>query len=518
MKRRTTAGAIKSAVPWILLAFVLSVAGLEAQSATKAAPATARPVAKATPVPAVTPAPPGVRMKFQDFVKDKNRLDALIKAIATMKSRSTTPPTSADYRRSWDYWSAMHGFYGPDAQAGLLQDAINDSPANKRQYFKGLRDLTYPPTPAGLAAKVWDKCQHGTPEFLTWHRIYLYYFETVLQQAANDKTLRLPYWDYTDPAQTQLPAQFAKPTLSDGKPNPLYDPRRRSQTVKLDPNTTNIDNLLKKASFESFSPELEQQPHGTTHCAVGPDCPYPLMGDVPVAATDPIFWLHHANIDRIFECWLKRGGQVPADLKGISYSFVDASGNLVNLKFSNLPTNYTYDHVTNCGRKAIPPFRPTLQGLPKVTPLATVQGFQIGKVKAAARLAVTKPKPKTGPSTEAVSSARTELVLDKITPEGAPGVLFDVFLETTEAKPRRQYVATISFFGLKHHAGKGGVSTFSRNVDVSDALQALKGPNGEIPEVKVVFEATDGTAGPKPEALVKPLKVGTIQLQEVKEP
>ncbi|MBW8879146.1 MAG: tyrosinase family protein [Acidobacteria bacterium] len=514
MKRRTTARAIPSAVPWILIAFVLSVAGLQAQSATKAAqPTTAKPVLKATPAPIPALA---VRMKFQDFIKDKNRLDAFVRAIGTMKSRSTTPPISADYRRSWEYWSAMHGFYGPKAKAGLIQDAIDDAPANKKQFYKGLRDLTYPPTPAGLAAKVWDQCQHGTLQFLTWHRIYLYYFESVLQQSANDKTLRLPYWDYTDPTQVQLPAQFAQPTLSDGKPNPLFDPRRRSQTVKLDPNTTNVDNLLKKASFNSFSPELEQQPHGTVHCTVGPDCPYPLMGDVPVAGTDPIFWLHHANIDRVFECWLKLGGSVPANLKGISYSFVDASGNLVKLKYSDLPTNYTYDHVTNCGRKPIPPFKVRAEGLERVTPLAKLQGFQIGGVKAAARLAVSKSNSK--PTPQSLVPSRTELVLDKIAPEGAPGVLFNVFLETTEAIPRRQYVATISFFGLKHHAGKGGISTFNRNVDVSDALQALKGPNGEVPEVKVVFEATDGTAGAKPEGvLAKPLKVGTIQLQEVKE-
>jgi hypothetical protein len=240
------------------------------------------------------------------------------------------------------------------------------------------------------------------------------------------------------------------------------------------------------------------------------------MGDVPVAGTDPIFWLHHANIDRVFECWLKLGGSVPANLKGISYSFVDASGNLVKLKYSDLPTNYTYDHVTNCGRKPIPPFKVRAEGLERVTPLAKLQGFQIGGVKAAARLALPKPKPGTA-TPEALVPTRTELVLDKIAPEGAPGVLFNVFLETTEATPRRQYVATISFFGLKHHAGKSGISAFNRNVDVTDALQALKGPKGEIPEVKVVFEATDGTAEPRVETLAKPLKVGTIQLQEVKE-
>jgi hypothetical protein len=44
--------------------------------------------------------------------------------------------------------------------------------------------------------------------FFGWHRMYLYYFERVLRWAAQDDTLRLPYWDYTDPAQLALPAEF----------------------------------------------------------------------------------------------------------------------------------------------------------------------------------------------------------------------------------------------------------------------------------------------------------------------
>src|SRR3954469_14874898 len=237
---------VRFAVPGILLAFVISVAVSKAQSA-----ATAKPTAKPSAAVTVAPAPHlvGLRMKFQDFVKDPKRLDALNKAIATMKSRSTAVNTSADYRRSWEYWSAMHGFYGPKAKAGLVQNAINAAPAAKKVFFNGIKDLTYPATPAGLAAQVWDKCQHGTPEFLTWHRMFLFYFEKTLQASAGDNSLHLPYWDYTDPVQVQLPAQFAQPTLPGGKPNPLYDVRRRSQTVKLDPNATNIDNLLKKTTY-----------------------------------------------------------------------------------------------------------------------------------------------------------------------------------------------------------------------------------------------------------------------------
>jgi tyrosinase len=507
VKRRMTARrVVRFAVPGILLAFVTSVAVSKAQSAATAKPTT-KPVAKVT----VAPAPPVValRMKFQDFVKDPKRLDALNKAIGVMKSRTSAVNTSADYRRSWEYWSAMHGFYGPKAQAGLLQDAIDDAPASKKPFFKGLRDLTYPATPAGLAAKVWDKCEHGTLEFLTWHRMFLFYFEKTLQASAGDSSLHLPYWDYTDPTQIQLPAQFAKQTLPDGKPNPLFDTRRRSQTVKLDSDSTNVDNLLKKTSFDSFSEELEQQPHGTNHCAVGPGCPYPLMGDVPVAGTDPIFWLHHANIDRIFECWLKLGGAVPDNLKNLPHSFVDGTGSLVTKTYATLPIDYAYDHVTNCGRKATLKFTPKIQSLETVTSLAQVQNFQIKGVRSAAKL----PKLKAGPATpEGIPVSGTELVLSDITVTGPPGVLFKVYLSTTGPNPRKQYVATLSFFGVGHRHAKHGA--LNRNIDVTEALNALTGTSAQAPDVQVEFEATDGTEGVKSESLSPAtVKIGKIQLQ-----
>ena len=41
-----------------------------------------------------------------------------------------------------------------------------------------------------------NQCQHGWEEFLTWHRLYLYYFELQLQD--NDPSVTLPYWDWTD--------------------------------------------------------------------------------------------------------------------------------------------------------------------------------------------------------------------------------------------------------------------------------------------------------------------------------
>ncbi len=94
MRRRMTARrAVRFAVPGILLAFVTSIAVSKA-TATSAAKPTAKPVATVT----VAPPPPVValRMKFQDFVKDPKRLDALNKAVSVMKSRSSAVNTTAD--------------------------------------------------------------------------------------------------------------------------------------------------------------------------------------------------------------------------------------------------------------------------------------------------------------------------------------------------------------------------------------------------------------------------------------
>jgi tyrosinase len=40
-----------------------------------------------------------------------------------------------------------------------------------------------------------NNCQHGWEQFLTWHRLYLHYFEQQMQDV--DPTVALPYWDWT---------------------------------------------------------------------------------------------------------------------------------------------------------------------------------------------------------------------------------------------------------------------------------------------------------------------------------
>ncbi len=157
-------------------------------------------------------------------------------------------------------------------------------------------------------------CQHGNPLFAVWHRPYLYLFEKALQDQVPGVTL--PYWDWTAPeAQVNgLPAAYTTKTLKGtsgtSKPNSLYQSvitfkGTEYHRTSRDPGTLStlktLANLVVKAqsqpSYILYSPALEN-PHNGLHGFVGG-----TMGLIPYSAYDPIFWAHHANIDRLFSEW-----------------------------------------------------------------------------------------------------------------------------------------------------------------------------------------------------------------------
>ena len=438
------------------------------------------------------------------------------RGVAVMKSRDGAAPGSAEYRTSWQYWSAMHHYFGPQSAAGTVTANRNAAPAALQPFFNGVPDLTPPSAPPNLAQRVWAQCHHGTRHFFTWHRMYLYYFERVLRAAAGDPNLRLPYWDYTSTAQLGFPQILGQPQLS-GAPNPLYDARRRSQSVQLAANSTNVDGMLQQATFATFQSNLENGPHGYVHCTVGAGCQIPLMGAVPTAGTDAVFWMHHANIDRIWQCWLEQGGQMPSDaaFRQQTFDFVDETGSLVTLGVAQLlgpssPIDYTYDNVLQCRRTAAlggPPsaFRAAaLAAEPEKTTLDSASAVAIDAPVKTLSLEV----PRTGAPSDSLKKAfrldrpavagAVELVLKGITVEATPGVLFDVFLARKGGGERR-YVGTLSFFGAgavhEHGAAPHAVD---RSFDVTEPLRALVGPELATDAVDVVFEATTGVADANP--------------------
>lgn len=83
-----------------------------------------------------------------------------------------------------------------------------------------------------------------------------------------------------------------------------------------------------------------------------------LMGGFNTAGLDPIFWLHHANIDRLWAVWRKMNPlhvdpTDPAWLTGQTFEFYDATRRVVSHTVSQAvttatsPISYDYDDVSN---------------------------------------------------------------------------------------------------------------------------------------------------------------------------
>jgi hypothetical protein len=207
-------------------------------------------------------------------------LAALKTGVAAMQARPASDPTS------WSYQAAIHGTY------------------------------TTPTKP------LWNQCQHGSIHFFSWHRLYLYYFERILRAASGSSSLTLPYWNWT--ASRALPAAFRDSTPG----NPLYTTHRGSGInggALLPASAVSYASSFANVPFAAFSGDLEGTPHGSVHVSIGG-----WMGQVPTAGQDPIFYLHHCNIDRLWEKWLAQGGgrANPSDpaWKNQSFSFFDETG------------------------------------------------------------------------------------------------------------------------------------------------------------------------------------------------
>jgi tyrosinase len=273
------------------------------------------------------------------------------KAMTAMLARSIDDPTS------WGYQAAIHGF---DAGTTPLKPGEHALPTNE--------------------GDPWGQCQHGGWYFLPWHRMYLAYFErivaTTIAGLGGPADWALPYWNYCDSANAdalKLPFAFRSPTLHDGSPNPLRIPQRvrgNSGKIVAPASAVAYHLFLLAPRFvggdtgpdlgfggpptdwhhpPGAAGEVENVPHNLIHSQISG-----FMGDFNTAALDPIFWLHHCNIDRMWAIWRKRAASntnpdQPTWLTKLSFAWQDGSGNQVTLTPSQVvdttapPMSYDYD-------------------------------------------------------------------------------------------------------------------------------------------------------------------------------
>jgi hypothetical protein len=227
--------------------------------------------------------------------------------------------------RSWTFWWYTH----------FIRDDRSKASELNRIYGAGSS------AQKTLANKVWNTCQshNGQDEnfFLPWHRMFVLAFENVVRQVTGEPTFTLPYWSYTDGGNAALPSQFRRP--GDPTWGALYRPNRAGGVnagAQIQPaGVLNLDVLgsptyAPDGADQGFCANIDGNLHGLVHVGVGDSVTG--MGVVPWAANDPIFWVHHCNIDRIWASWNAAGGVNPTEpgFTAKPFSFASPSGGQVD--------------------------------------------------------------------------------------------------------------------------------------------------------------------------------------------
>jgi tyrosinase len=134
--------------------------------------------------------------------------------------------------------------------------------------------------------------------FLPWHRRFLKLFEERLQKV--NPAVTIPYWDSI--TERKIPAALDDAALlTKWSVSREWHPERLADPSDLD--------AVKKfpGTFSGFQTLLEGAVHADTHNAVGGD----MSGSA--SPTDPLFWLHHAFLDKVWADWqASPHGKAPA--------------------------------------------------------------------------------------------------------------------------------------------------------------------------------------------------------------
>lgn len=227
---------------------------------------------------------------------------------------------------------------GPCAQPAVRPEWRNMSEQGRRDYVKAAKCLVDKPSEGRFKGShnryedlVWVHHQmtdqlHGFAQFLPWHRRFVNVYETALRDECGYRG-PMPWWDETRDAGNFAGAPVFTPEYfgtapvrtRDGRGGCITDGVFAGMLVHIGPGTAFEEHCLSRAvdesltsevsqatinqvhrqnNFESFAGLIEGWPHAYGHNGVGA-----VMSDVGPAPGDPIFFLHHAFIDRNWWRW-----------------------------------------------------------------------------------------------------------------------------------------------------------------------------------------------------------------------
>lgn len=460
------------------------------------------------------------------------------RAIAKMRTRPLNDPAG------WRYQAAIHDYV---RQADPLATPADVLPSNSEQQ------------------RFWRQCQHSTWFFLPWHRMYLSCFErivaaTVVSLGGPDDWA-LPYWNYSDDSSAnarRIPAAFREAQTPDGVPNPLRvtsrNPGVNNGAIVADDDEVDIETCLSERSFVAQpaggnpgfgGPRtlfnhgggavgfLERTPHGDVHVAVGG-----WMGRFNTAGLDPLFWLHHANIDRLWTVWQRRDPLHldPSDtqwLNGVSFEFHDETGAVVTMTCDQVmdtaaePLAYEYDDVSDplaAGRTRGAAREAAMtdeeQPIPEMVGATDQPLVLTGKAESTS-VPVTAPSGPARSRGAAAAPSRVYLNIENITGEGEP-TSYAVYLNlppgADPADHRDLFAGILPMFGVAEasradgHPGSG----LQYSLEVSAVVRTLEARSDWDPAaVRVTFvprRRSLPSEASRSAAAADPIQVGRVSV------
>ncbi|KAJ3310232.1 hypothetical protein HDV04_005171 [Boothiomyces sp. JEL0838] len=213
------------------------------------------------------------------------------------------------------------------------------SPTDQSAYIQAVRCLKFSipsrlPTTSGSYSLYDDfvyihnqavQIAHSHPRFLPWHRLMLATYNSFLRSECQYNG-PMPYWDWTLDSQAPELSPVWAPNAFGGNGDPTYgclqgsfadfykrDINNPQQFVCVQRRWANAANPLQGAyvapvtvqwinqqstTYDLFRTYMETYPHNTVHASICGD-----MCDPRVSVNDPIFFMHHGNVDRLWSVW-----------------------------------------------------------------------------------------------------------------------------------------------------------------------------------------------------------------------
>jgi tyrosinase len=246
--------------------------------------------------------------------------------------------------------------------------------------------------PAGyfvLAGRHWfptpTECLHHEDRFNPWHRVYVTKFEDALRSVRGAESVTLPYWDITRPPPDflfdppfdsyTLPVTI-HPSYPTGHQTTRFDSDTIADLVAAEEIPETIGYAMTQPiwnDFISYERRGIEAAHDSGHGATGATMAVP-----DTAAFDPIFWLFHANWDRLWWQWQQI---MNATTIATFRSTIVGSADFLDAPFNDLrPFEETADQTIDLTAMGISYAQPVEPG---PEPVPSVRRARVGSLTAA---------------------------------------------------------------------------------------------------------------------------------------